>query len=68
MFDPDNLEEMQAGLDFLSHLNSSSRQSRRTTLVTDDDYWETLDDDALDLVLWSAAPPGNRKGNTTNRD
>ena len=68
MFDLDDPEEMQAGLDFLSHLSSSSRQSRRTTLVTDDDYWETLDDDALDLVLWSAGHPGNRKGNNTNHD
>ena len=68
MFDIDDQDKMQAGLDFLSALRHSSWQSRRTTLATDDDYWETLDDDALDLVLWSAAPPGNRKGNNTNRD
>ena len=66
MFDPDNLQEMQAGLDFLSALKRSSRQSRSTTLVTDDDYWETLEDDALDLVLWSSAHPGNRKGNNSD--
>jgi len=68
MFDLDDPLQLKAGLDFLSALKSSSLKARRNTLEIDDDFWQTLSVDALDLMLWSAKHPGNKKGNNTNTD
>ncbi|KAJ1496120.1 hypothetical protein T484DRAFT_1874878 [Baffinella frigidus] len=65
MFDLDDPVEMKAGIDFLTALKSSSHKARRTTLEIDDDFWQTLSVDALDLMLWSAKHPGNRIGNNS---